>query len=183
MVYMNAAVEYVQKQYPDKEIIPSGVFYYRMKDPLVEKADAPAREKGILKELRLDGIVNLEKESLRHLDHTIQGESTVVPVRLNKDGSLSKLSKAVGREDFDTMLSFAERKREALRAEICSGKVDIRPYRQGQKTGCDYCIYQHICGFDTRLSGYEYRNIRKLSREEALGDMKQTLADGGEELS
>lgn len=181
MVYMNAAVEHVQKKFPDKEVIPAGIFYYRMKDPLVEKADAKAREKEILKELRLDGIVNLEKESLQHLDHTIQGESTVVPVKMNKDGSLSKLSKAVGQEEFGTMLSFAEKKRESLRTQICNGKVDIRPYRQGQKTGCDYCIYQHICGFDIRLTGYEYRNIRKLSREEALADMKRVLTDEGHE--
>lgn len=183
MVYMNAAAEYVQKRYPGREVIPAGVFYYRMKDPLVEKKEEGVKEEDLLKEFCLDGIVNLEKESLNHLDHTFQGESTVVPVKRNKDGSLSKWSKAVGREEFDTMLSFAEKKKGSLRTQIRQGDIVVHPYRRGTETGCDYCMYRHICGFDSRLPGYEYRNVRRLSKEEALADMKRELADGGEELS
>ena len=37
MVYMDAAVKMTQKHYPDSEVIPAGVFYYRLNDPLVEK--------------------------------------------------------------------------------------------------------------------------------------------------
>ena len=47
-----------------------------------------------------------------------------------------------------------------------------KPYRNGQETGCDYCGYRNICGFDTRLNGYEYRKIRKMSLEEAIAAMK-----------
>lgn len=181
MVYMNAAVENVQKKYPGRQVIPAGVFYYRMKDPLVDKAEEHVKQDKILKELRLDGIVNLEKESLTHLDHTFTGESTVIPVKRNKDGSLSKTSRAVGNEEFHTMLSFAEQKSRMLEVEIRQGEAGARPYRQGQKTGCDYCGYQHICGFDPRLPGYEYANIPKLSREEAIAGMRQRLAEDGKE--
>lgn len=183
MVYMNAAVGRLEKKYPEKQVVPAGVFYYRMKDPLVEKGDEKERTARILKELRLDGIVNLEKESLAHLDHSFTEESTVIPVKKNKNGSLAKTSKAVGNEEFQTMLSFAGEKSGRLRETIRQGEVGIRPYRQGQKTGCDYCMYQHICGFDVRLPGYGYRNIPKLSPEEAIAKMRRELSEHGEEES
>lgn len=172
MVYMNAAMEHVREKYPKRNVIPAGVFYYRMKDPLVGKAEEQERMKQILKELRPDGIVNLENESLSHLDHSFTGESMAVPVKLNRDGSISKTSKAVSHEDFYTMLSFAEQKNRSIREEIRQGEVKIQPYRQGTKSGCDYCVYQHICGFDVRLPGYRYRDISKLSGGEVLERMR-----------
>ena len=39
MVYMDAAVEFQKKRHPDKEVIPAGVFYYRIQDPLVDKTE------------------------------------------------------------------------------------------------------------------------------------------------
>ena len=35
VVYMNAAVELVQKKYPDKEAVPAAMLYYRVADPMV----------------------------------------------------------------------------------------------------------------------------------------------------
>ena len=49
MVYMDAAVELTRKKYPQKEVIPSGVFYYRIQDPLVAKT----RDRKELDERRL----------------------------------------------------------------------------------------------------------------------------------
>ena len=36
------------------------------------------------------------------------------------------------------------------------------------RTGCDYCAYRAICGFDTRIEGYEYRRLEKYSKEDVL---------------
>lgn len=173
MVYMNAAMENIREKHPTQNVIPAGVFYYRMKDPLVGKAEEKERTLQILKELRPDGIVNLEMESLSHLDHELTGESTAIPVKLNRDGSIAKTSKAVGQKDFHTMLAFAEQKTRFLREVIRQGEVGIQPYRQGTRSGCDFCAYRHICGFDVRLSGYGYKDILKLSSEEALERMRQ----------
>ena len=173
MVYMDAAVELTRKKYPQKEVIPSGVFYYRIQDPLVDKADDESElAEEILKELRPDGIVSLEKESLAHLDKGIQGESLAVPVKWNKNGSLAKASKTVTGEEFRTMTGYAGRKVCELHERILNGEIDANPYRQGANTGCDYCRYKHICGFDEMIPGYTYRDIDKLSKEEALAKMK-----------
>ena len=86
MVYMNGACELEARKHPEREVVPAGVFYYRIKDPLVEKLEETEIEEAILKELRPDGIVNLKEEVLLHLDHLKGGESLAVPVKYNKKG-------------------------------------------------------------------------------------------------
>lgn len=176
MVYLDAAVEMAKKQYPGQEVIPAGVFYYRIEDPLVEKPEEDTDvQDQILKELKPDGVINCKDEVLEHLDHKREGESLAAPVKYNKNGSLSKTSKAVSEEEFEIMMKHAVQKVQNVHEEIMTGEVSPRPYRKGQETGCDYCRYRNICGFDTKLPGYEYREIRKMSLEEAIGAMKGEL--------
>ena len=42
----------------------------------------------------------------------------------------------------------------------------MNPYRLGDQTGCDYCEYRSVCGFDGRMPGYGYRAEEKLKDEE-----------------
>lgn len=177
MVYMDAAVEAQAKRHRDKEVVPAGVFYYRINDPLVKKQEAERLEEAVLKELKPDGVIHLKDEVLNHLDHCMAGESAVIPVKYNKDGSLSKTSKAVSTEAFETMMHYAVRKVEETREQIMDGTVDAAPYRQGNASGCDYCAYRHVCGFDTKISGYRYRDINKLSMEEAVQAMRAALGE------
>lgn len=75
-------------------------------------------------------------------------------------------------EEFRTMTEYAGRKVAGLHERILTGEVDVKPWRQGKKTGCDYCPYKHVCGFDETIPGYNYRDIEKLGKEEALAKMK-----------
>lgn len=177
MVYLDAAVGLEEKRHPGQEVIPAGVFYYRIEDPLVDKRQKTEDsgeeiQEDILKELKPDGVINCKDEVLAHLDRRMEGESLVVPVKYNKNGSLSKTSKAVSEEEFAVMMQHAVGKVQSVHEQILKGEVEPRPYRNGQETGCDYCGYRNICGFDTRLNGYEYRRIRKMSLEEAIAAMK-----------
>ena len=179
MVYMDAAIQLEKAENPGKEIVPAGVFYYRIQDPLVDKSKTGGEEELLLKELKPDGIINLKDEVLEHLDHTKSGESLAVPVRYNKNGSLAKGSKAVTEEEFQLMMRHAARKVEEAHLKILEGRTEAVPYRKGQETGCDYCRYRHVCGFDVKIPGYGYREIGKMSREEALAAM--AARDGGKE--
>lgn len=176
MVYMDAAVKTQERKHSDKEVVPAGVFYYRINDPLVDKQDTEKVEEAILKELKPDGIIHLKDEVLNHLDHCMAGESAVIPVKYNRDGSLSKTSKAVCSEAFEVMMKYAVRKVEETRKNILDGQVEAKPYRRGQECGCDYCSYRHVCGFDTKISGYRYRDIGKMSMEEAVQAMQGQFA-------
>lgn len=171
MVYMDAAVRMEEQRHPGWEIVPAGVFYYRIHDPLVDKEKDGGEEETILKELRPDGLINLKDEVLRHLDHIQSGESLAVPVKYNKNGSLAKGSKAVPEEEFQLMMRHAAKKVEEAHRGILAGRAEAVPYRKGQETGCDYCRYRHICGFDVKIPGYGYRDIGSMSREEAIAAM------------
>lgn len=172
MVYMDAALQLEQKKHPEKEILPAGVFYYRIQDPLIDRPKEGEEQESILKELKPDGMISLEKEVLEHLDHCMVGESSVIPVKYNKNGSLSKNSKAASAQDFYLMMKYAVNKVEEIRQKILSGDVKVNPYRRGTETSCDYCSYRQICGFDTKMEGYRYREIEAMSVDKVIQAMK-----------
>ena len=173
MIYMDAAVEFQKKRHPDKEVIPAGVFYYRIQDPLVDKTeDKEKAERAVLKQLKPDGIIPLGTEILKHLDHNTSGESLAVPVKYNKNGSVSGYSKVVAGEDFSAMMTHAKKQMEDTRTKILNGEAGALPYKRGQESGCDYCPYRHVCGFDVKIPGYEYRDIGTMGKEEAMAAMR-----------
>ncbi len=177
-VYLNAALTVEKRNHPGKEIRPAGIFYYRIQDPIVgrEPEDA-AVERSILKELKLDGLVNGTDEVVSHLERGLSGTSVLFPVGRNKDGSISKSSKALPPEAFETVLSYTKRKEEELKESMYSGDVGTAPYELGEATGCDYCPFRDICGFDLRIDGCRYRKLEKYSLEEAIGKMNEKLGE------
>ena len=177
MVYMDAALGEQERRHPGMEAVPAGVFYYRLSDPVVDKGEEDT-EAAVLKELKPDGLINLQDEVLEHLDRRREGESLAVPIKYNKNGSLSKTSKAVPEEEFRLMMGHALKKIETAHQEILMGATVAAPYRRGTESGCDYCGYRHVCGFDLKVPGYRYRDIGKMSKEEAVAAMKK---DAGEE--
>jgi len=175
-VYLNAAVELEGKKQPEKEIIPAGIFYYQIKDPIVKKQiNADKLEEAILKELRLDGLLNSEPDVIEHLEHDLSGNSLIIPVGRNKDGSLSKNSKAVTTEEFRTISGYVNKRSEEIRQAVMSGQTDAHPYEYGSQTACDYCQYRNICGFDQKIAGYEYRRLPSFDQEEVLRRMKSEV--------
>ncbi len=177
MVYMDAALGEQERRHPGMEAVPAGVFYYRLSDPVVDKGEEDT-EAAVLKELKPDGLINLQDEVLEHLDRRREGESLAVPIKYNKNGSLSKTTKAVPEEEFRLMMGHALKKIETAHQEILMGETVAAPYRRGTESGCDYCGYRHVCGFDLKVPGYRYRDIGKMSKEEAVAAMKK---DAGEE--
>ena len=95
------------RRYPGKEIVPAGIFYYRIQDPIVarEKTDEKTEE-SILKELKLDGLVNGEEEVIEHLEANLTGSSLYYPLRRNQNGLLGSASKALPQEKFETVLAY-----------------------------------------------------------------------------
>ena len=179
VVYMAEALKLEEKKHPGKKAVPAGIFYYRMKDPIVDKEiDEGKLEEAILKELKLDGLVNGDDAVVRRLDREFDGNSSVIPVARTKTG-YSKASKTLSPGEFDEVLSYAQEKRAELKNEIKEGLAEANPYVMGQQTGCDFCKFKDICGFDEQLEGYEYRRLVKMSREEVLAEIEKKTGKGG----
>lgn len=175
-VYLNAAMEFEKYKYADKEIIPAGIFYYNIDDPFVEKVpDIEEIEKNILKELKVNGVVNSDCETVKRLDRSFDSEgsslaggvkSDVIPVETNKDGSLTKRSSTISQRTIEGMIEFVDEKVKKLGKEMLEGNIKARPYKLGSSTACDYCSYRGVCGFDLKLSGNEYNKLKKLAADD-----------------
>ena len=178
VVYLNAALEMVKKQHPEKTAEPAGIFYYHISDPMVEGSGTESEEEirnAILEQLKLNGLVNDNPEVYGAMDTEFSGNSSVIPVGLKADGSLKAASKVASTFEFGVMGDYAKNRMIQAGKQIFAGEASVRPYQLEDRTGCDYCPYHTVCGFDVRLPGYEYRKLEKFdSGEEILEKMKGT---------
>ena len=178
VVYLNAALEMEQRLHPERAVVPAGIFYYRMQDPVLEKeagADETAMRERLLKKLRPDGIINEDDEVLELLDHGFSGDSLVIPVGRKKDGSLKAASKTVTPEQFQTLSRFARRKLTQLGERMLGGEVAPDPYEADGRTPCDYCDYADVCGFDRKIPGSCPHRLEPLGKDEVWMRMEREL--------
>ena len=64
--------------------------------------------------------------------------------------------------------------------EILDGNVAVNPYKQGNRTACDYCPYHSVCGFDLKTDGYGFRRFRPMKAEEIWKEIDPEEADENE---
>lgn len=165
-VYLHAAVALEKKDYEGKTIVPAGLFYFPMKDPMISSETELSEEEleaALFKELALDGVCNADTDIISFMDKDCASKSQMLPVSFNKDGSLSKTSKAVTTEQFGQLEQFVQEKTKQLGEEIMNGEISINPYAAAQRTACDYCAYNGICGFSPKETSY--RKLEKFQWE------------------
>ena len=186
VLYMNAAVELMNKG--KKEAQPAGIFYYNVKDPMEDWVDGETDEQlqmRILKDLKVNGLVQANDDIICHLDRELADgakESAVIPIKYNKDGSLAAASSAVSLGNLQRLSDHVDRTVRNIGTEILAGKVAVNPYEKGSQTGCDYCPYQGICGFDGKIPGYEYRKFNKMTAKEVWEKLEKEAAEDGHDM-
>ena len=178
-VYMDAALRMEKTKHPGKEAVPAGIFYYHIDDPLLERKEGMTEaeiEEGIRKKLRMNGLVNSNLEVIRHMDREIEKESDVIPVAL-KDGLIQETRSSVaGGDRFSSLTGFVRRRLEQMGEEILEGNIAVSPYKQGNRTACDYCPYHGVCGFELKTAGYSYRRLGALNPEEIWTEIEKASA-------
>ncbi len=185
MIYLKAGIEETAGKLK-KLVIPAGVLYYNIDDPMVEgKAGKEMVEHAILKGLKMDGLLNEDDPVLPSLDSGFLTEngglaadqsSDILPFATNKDGWLKKASKTVTTKDFADLMEFTEQKLKNIRDEIMDGTIAVNPYRKldsSGETACQYCPYKSICRFDTKIQGNEYRVLEKLSNDDVMERVRE----------
>lgn len=178
VVYMNAAVEMEQKKHPDKEIVPAAMLYYHIDDPMVEDGDTLTPEQindKLLQELRMTGLVNESDEAVRLLDAEFTDKSQILPLERKKDGSFSAYSSVISAEDMQVVSDYVNQKIKQIGSGILDGTISVNPYEQGANQACTYCAYRSVCGYDSRVEGYEMRRLPKISADDALCKMREEL--------
>ena len=169
VVYLNAAMEMQQRIHPDKQMIPAGIFYYRMKDPVLDGTHEMTPEEineEILKKLKVNGLVNADPAVVERMDRYFTKASPVIPVSRKQDGSWAAVSSVASQEQFEAMSGFVQEKLEELGRQILDGRIQRNPYRKKEQTACDYCAFADLCGFDLKIPGTAYRGLGELNEED-----------------
>ncbi len=195
--YLSEGRRIFEKSYEGKkEILPGGILYSVISDPVLEAGkigDEELFRKRLLTH-RMKGLLNSDEENLMAFDEKIlspsddyfSGKSPVVALSVTKDGSPSKTNQAIcfSSDDID-MLSCLVRKNITDSGEaIMKGSFPVSPYLKTFETGadrqlksaCNYCPYSSICRFEDGRNGNNYRRLYK----KELSDCREKLNKGEE---
>ncbi len=187
IVYLRAALSKLQREFPGQKLRPAGVFYYKIQDPILEgswEQTSSELEEELMKALKLDGLANRDEEIIGHMDRSLgmktAASSIVIPCSIKKDGTYTAYSKVIKESEFDLLSEFVEKSAIDSGERILQGDTGISPYMLGRQSGCDYCGYRGVCGFDERQNGFSYRVLPRFSDIELFRRMKERCEDGGQ---
>ena len=165
VVYMDAAVKAEQRKYPDAEVKPAGIFYYNVKDPMLQKEmedDLDGLDPEIFKKLKMNGLVLAEDEVISGLDRT----TVSLPMSYTSTGLFRKGSSIASENEFALLDAYVKKKITDIREAILDGNAEVSPYEMGKRNACTYCPYQGTCGFDRKIPGYEFRRLKQFADDE-----------------
>ncbi|MBS4177435.1 helicase-exonuclease AddAB subunit AddB [Lederbergia citrea] len=158
---------------------PAGVLYFHMHNPIIDSNKILTLddiEKEILKKFKMKGLLLGDPDIVRLMDNTLEtGSSNIVSASINKDGSLSSSSKAnsASEEDFGILRQYVRNLYKESGNQIISGRVDIDPYRLGDRTPCQFCSYKPVCQFDQSLDNNSYRIIPQQKSPDVLAKIRE----------
>lgn len=171
-VYLDAAVKLTSEKY-NLEASPAGVFYYRVEDPVIESKPSESYENlqgKILGDLKLDGLVSEDNWGL--FDLIESGQSKVAPIYVKKDGTMSSNVPYAKEGELEMLMEVANKKVKEFGNNIVSGDIKIQPYKEGDDTGCQFCKYSNICGFEPEIGKYKYKQISSATNKEILEELR-----------
>ena len=164
-LYMDYVLQREKEKNPNREVLPSALFYFTMENPVIpyDKDSDPDKER--LKAFKPSGLVNFSEESLSHLEKR-EEESLLLPVQC-KNGEVEEKGAAVSSEKLEALLAFARKEMLEGAKRIKEGEKGISPIRkEGDITSCSYCPYHSICGFDEDIPNFRYRSPDSRTDEE-----------------
>jgi ATP-dependent helicase/nuclease subunit B len=182
VLYLAAAMDMEKKNSAGKNIVPAGMFYYYVKDPVVKVGEGEVEnpEELLLKEYRCGGYASRRVDVLQKLDSVfgVNGylesgvKSACVPVDVTTKGDFGRYAKVLSDEKWNQAMAQARKKAAEFGREIMRGNIDIRPYQMGKETGCDYCRLQGICGMERMEFAQRCRPLKERSEEEIWEELE-----------
>lgn len=187
LVYMSAVLKKGDKLMMSHPEI-GGAYYFCIDDPMIDGDNLGDKnpEDEIFGKLSLKGIIVDDLEVISNMDNEIieKKSSDIIPVSFNKDGSTSKKSHTLAKNQFQAILNKTDNIAREISGKILDGAIDINPYRKeaGNKTPCSYCNYTGICQFDVSVDGNKYRKIKKQTKDDILLQLMMEGGDSSDEM-
>lgn len=152
LVYLDAAISH-EKSLGKKEVIPAGILYYHIDDPMVKAVGSESDDdirSSILKKLKVCGLINSDNNGsiVELIDNELNYNPTVVNVRRLVKGGLAKSNELITGDDFDTLSKYVNMKIRQMGRKILDGDISIPvPDGDNRFTGpnCTYCEYSSVC--------------------------------------
>lgn len=171
LTYLDAACK-------EEDVLPAGVFYFPLIDPLLncdkELAEEQIKEE-LQKQFKMKGLILADVNVVKKMDTNLtSGNSNIVPAYINKDGQVSDKASTLNSKQFERLQTYMEKVIKQISEEILDGNIQIEPYYnvQNKKTPCEYCNYKSICQFN-QITKNNYRYISNSSKEYILEQMKK----------
>ncbi|MCR5608096.1 MAG: PD-(D/E)XK nuclease family protein, partial [Lachnospiraceae bacterium] len=163
----------------EKEIVPAGVFYYTIDDPMINKEELKGGIEEIdeqrLKKLGMRGIVNSDIRVLKNIDKMLVGtdgtfnskySSDIIKASVDASGNLKASGDVINPENFEALRNKAREIMADKTEQMYDGNIKANPYKYKGKTPCDYCKFRSICKFDVKLEGNNYKRLTEKSMED-----------------
>lgn len=144
-----------------EKALPGGILYFRVDDPMIKGTGSSSPEEietAIMKKLKMKGLLLADVQLIKYMDNTIEGNSIIIPARINKGDVLGK-SSAATIEQFTVLRSFVKQTLKDMCSELMKGKVPISPYKKKKLTSCSYCSYSSVCQFDQTQKDNSFRML------------------------
>lgn len=188
LVYMNAVCGQVRAGEKVKTVVPAGVFYYHIDDPLIEtkvsdelKGAGQIPEEELLKALKMEGLAvgdETDDSLIRMMDRSPQDPPAIMPVAYNRDGISVKRSSIISPDDFAWLSVFVKERQKKLADRIFKGDIAVDPYVYGKDSPCTYCGFRAVCRFEPGSRGYGYRRLKKVAKDEGFGRLAKEAEHG-----
>lgn len=176
LAYLDIVLTYANHLVGSQEVLPAGVLYFFLRDPLIT-SNGPLSdeiiEANILKELKMQGLILEDVEVFNLADcETKEGLSPIIPAGVNKDGTtFHKSSKVASMEQMDLLRQHIREILKKSGEKILAGDVTISPYELKGFKACQYCSFQVVCQFDPQVEGNNYRVVRPMENEEIWNEI------------
>ncbi len=190
VVYLDAAMERERAKHKGKKVIPAGILYYNIRDPFVSvepdqagDPDGDMLRDELLKELKMNGIVNRSRKVYSRMDRLIGTDAPpVIPV-VEKDGQpVEKRSSVAATKQLNDLCAFVRQRMTEFGSRIMAGDMAVNPYMQGSRTGCDYCRFGAVCGFDKKTPGYQYRRLNEIEAAQIWSQVEKKTGGSDQDL-
>jgi len=169
----------LENQEKPEPTFPGGMLYFRLDDPIIRrkgKVSEEEIEQAIMKQLRMRGLLLADVRLIKAMDHTIEGDSLIIPARMNKGDVLGRSSSVASLDQFKILRKHVRHLLKRLGQEMLQGDVSIRPYQKKDRTSCTYCSFSPVCQFDPGRKENRFRVLHPKKDDEIW-----SLMNGGEE--
>ncbi|MCR4612017.1 MAG: exodeoxyribonuclease V subunit gamma [Lachnospiraceae bacterium] len=197
--YLDAAVKGMSE---DKTVKPGAIFYYHIKDPIVEYSEVPIEDlvksdmipNGIFfdeidekkfekylhsskydedKKYAIPGV--LKVDIAKALDTSCEKKSLYAPVNYTKDKDLSGSgTKAISVSDIERIEKHVENKMVEIGSDMYEGIIDAKPVKD---EGCKFCPYKGICGFDIKQPGFKYSDYTIFKDRKKMDELFRLIGE------